>query len=542
MEAGLSIDIKFKVAGLFSKKVNASQIILTAIMSLFLILSSISFTDHIFETDSVYAAETIDSGIYNAAVFSPSGRFIVAGGDKKLGIKEDGKPAKTINVNDEITSIAATDEIIIAGSSKGSLTIYNMAGQVIRQFGYPEDKIKAISASQRYIAVLLGSRKLRIINLPSWNATMIDTNAAAIAFSGERLYQFGENGTLSEVEPSTGKTLNKREMGSAKKAVFSANGEYIAIARDGEALKIEIYKGADGKKVKETAYGWELLALRNDGGMVAGKGCLILDDGVKLLKPKDDLNGSGERAIAFGPDKERILIADAKNLRVLSMSSDAEEQQVIEAKEVLDAIENTQKLIREGKVEEVRFDVDPKHMLPIIRAKEWKIAGTRSPPGHHSGTDVYNTFAAAGMKEHAPFVTRSIWDLAEQLRVVDHDLVKGYVVQRPDDPNQTVLVLACKDHLDFYVLNEKKEIEWIPILLDKVGIERKPEIVIFFGENKIGKYIGTLVFDSQFTNTLKREKKGKIFIALVYPNPNEKEGKSEAAFSTLGIYEIVARR
>lgn len=219
--------------------------------------------------------------------------------------------------------------------------------------------------------------------------------------------------------------------------------------------------------------------------------------------------------------------------------ANAEEIQTILLKDVEDAIANTQKLIAEGQVKEVKITTNMDHYTIPLSDTEWIMEVSRAPPGI-SESIIHNKNAKQG--ETAPFITRSLWPFVKEWGVLDHQLVKGYVVQRPDNPNQTVLVLACKDHLDFYVLNDKKDIEWIPIPLDKVGIERKPEIAIFFGENKIGQFVGAIVFDSTKINNLKDNTNGRSFIVLVYPNPNEKEGKYETGSSTLGIYEIIARK
>ncbi len=221
----------------------------------------------------------------------------------------------------------------------------------------------------------------------------------------------------------------------------------------------------------------------------------------------------------------------------------AEEQKypTIDVKEVEDAIANTQKLIREGKVEIVEIPYWENKPMKI-KIKEWIIHYGGEGFEDFASTRVVNTLAERGYNKKigyvdrdAPFVTAT---LSNEWRN-EKGIVKGYVVQRPDDPSQTVLVLACKDHLDFYVLNEKKEIEWIPIILKDVGIERKPEI-LFVSQNidtDIGKAIVLLVMDAKNYEKLVAESASKdevikLLRAVIIPHPEDEPGKKMQAFGT----------
>ncbi len=209
---------------------------------------------------------------------------------------------------------------------------------------------------------------------------------------------------------------------------------------------------------------------------------------------------------------------------------------IIEAKDVLEAISLTEDLKRKGIVQEVKFNSSL--IGEGVRIKEWRISRAQGLQDAGNRTTVWNILSKRDQDDPLaamPFITNGIWDFAKTLGRVDIDLVKGYVIQRPDDPRQSVLVLACKDHLDIYVLNEKKEIEWIPIPLEKVGIEKKPEIIILNPNSTTSKYgkgiLLSILDEVSYTKLIKGTGKtgetAKLLVAKIIPHPNDKFNPAE---------------
>ena len=201
---------------------------------------------------------------------------------------------------------------------------------------------------------------------------------------------------------------------------------------------------------------------------------------------------------------------------------------IIEAKDVLEAISLTEDLKRKGIVQEIKMPTEfATHGYKDMNVREWRIHYTRGTGGYSTSTTIKNS----NSDDAALFILATLRGMGD----VDYKFVKGYVIQRPDDPRQSVLVLACKDHLDIYVLNEKKEIEWIPIPLEKVGIEKKPEIIILNPNSTTSKYgkgiLLSILDEVSYTKLIKGTGKtgetAKLLVAKIIPHPNDKFNPAE---------------
>ena len=191
----------------------------------------------------------------------------------------------------------------------------------------------------------------------------------------------------------------------------------------------------------------------------------------------------------------------------------------IELNKVESAVANTQRLIADGKVQEVEFG---KAVDARISIKEWQIEiATAALPGQDvSDTVVRNKFAKKG-HDTAAFAMKTNSGLAQEPGSSAQEPVKGYVVRRSDEPDQTLLVLACRDHLDFYILNEKKELEWSSILLKDVGLDGYPELAFFYDEVAGVKAIGVAIFDKHVTTPLPPGKEEKTLLCGCPPESDE---------------------
>ncbi len=109
------------------------------------------------------AATVADAGIYNAIAFSPSGKYLAAGGKDLLLIKDGSKPPKKIQVKGNINAIAVAENRVIAGTDDSILIIYDINGGEIKRVSLMDGKIKGLAVSSKHIAVLFENKRLPVM-------------------------------------------------------------------------------------------------------------------------------------------------------------------------------------------------------------------------------------------------------------------------------------------------------------------------------------------------------------------------------------------
>ena len=244
-------------------------------------------------------------------------------------------------------------------------------------------------------------------------------------------------------------------------------------------------------------------------GAVMMPGCLVSHDTSPF--------GAGERGLA---DK-----ANGESCPVIGLNT------------VESAVANTQRLIAEGKVQEVEFG---KAMDAGVSIKEWQIEISKAAlQGQDPGDTVVRNKLAKKGHDTAAFATKTTGGPAQEPGSSAQEPLQGYVVVRSDEPDQTLLVLASRDHLDFYLMNEKKELERSSISLKDVGLDGKPELVFFYDEIAGVKAIGVAIFDKHVTSALRPAKEEKTLLCAVHLNPMKSPGLKRSV--TIGIYTVSPR-
>jgi hypothetical protein len=174
-----------------------------------------------------------------------------------------------------------------------------------------------------------------------------------------------------------------------------------------------------------------------------------------------------------------------------------------------------------------------------ISIKEWQIELAKAAlPGQDASDSVVRNKIAKKGHDTASFAMKTNGGPAQEPGSSIQEPLKGYVVLRSDEPDQTLLVLACRSHLDFYLLNEKKEIEWSSILLKEVGLDGNPELAFFYDEVAGVKAIGVAIFDTHVTTPLPQGKEERTLLCAVHLNPMKVPGLKRSV--TVGIYKVSA--
>jgi hypothetical protein len=194
--------------------------------------------------------------------------------------------------------------------------------------------------------------------------------------------------------------------------------------------------------------------------------------------------------------KPEIQAAEQVEQRPVLKSSAKErekEEQLMDSigeDEVGHMVRNSRELVSAGVVGELQFNLSAKN--EAIEAKDWVVA--RTTVAHNCSETVVSN---RGAENSMAFSTKGIWDASRSLGVPDYSLVKGYTIRAPEGKG-SVLVLADKEHLDYFVVQGSK-IENGQISLSELGIRGKPELIVA-SENqytKDGKAVYFGILDSE---------------------------------------------
>lgn len=171
--------------------------------------------------------------------------------------------------------------------------------------------------------------------------------------------------------------------------------------------------------------------------------------------------------------------------------------------------------IKNGLVKEIKLDTQKKEGTWKQTVAEWVLSFSRE--SGISKMEIHNKYS----NNSAHFYTSHL-QLFKQFKKVDYELCKGYAVQSPTDPSRTVLIFATKYDVNVYLL-EKGAIKQIPVPINEIKIDKKPELLITFNEEDIGKYIGILALDENVAKQMMRKQKPDkdVYIkgVVIYPNP-----------------------